>query len=134
MGITMRLFSITLVLIFLLSISSCKNESGDASKFYGEFNPENDMYLYDDDIYVVGNDLKKINLFKLINDSSNQFLINEVHCVTDERVYFSYSYFINDTKFWVLSSVEWDGTNFKKFYEGEFPTNTASYQIVIDKD
>ena len=135
----MRIFSTILTFSFLLSISCCKKEQEKEQKFYGDFNISGNVFLYDNDICAVGNHTKVINLDKITIDGSYQTYINEVHCVTDKKVYFSYSFFLNEntdneTKIWVLSSVDWDGSNLKELYKGEFSSDTVPYSIVSDRE
>ena len=119
------------VLFILLLLGGCKEKE---AKIYGNFNDTQNIVLYDNDISFIGDKDKALNLDKLPIGSPGRFFINEVHCVTDEKVYFSYSYYFDEKKFWVLSSVNWDGTELETIYKDEFTVSTVRYEIVIDKD
>lgn len=131
MGIIKKIGFIVSVLFILLLLGGCKEKE---AKIYGNFNDTQNIVLYDNDISFIGDKDKALNLDKLPIGSPGRFSINEVHCVTDEKVYFSYSYYFDEKKFWVLSSVNWDGTELETIYKDEFTISTVRYEIVIDKD
>ena len=122
---------IVCVLSVLLLLGGCKEKE---AKIYGDFNNTQEIVLYDNDISFIGDKDKALNLDEIPFVSQNYLSINEVHCVTEEKVYFSYSYFLNEKKFWGLSSVNWDGTELETIYENEFTVSTMPYHTVIDKD
>ncbi len=131
MGMIKKIGFIVSVLFILLLLGGCKEKE---AKIYGNFNDTQNIVLYDNDISFIGDKDKALNLDKLPISSPGRFSINEVHCVTDEKVYFSYSYYFDEKKFWVLSSVNWDGTELETIYKDEFTVSTVRYEIVIDKD
>lgn len=125
------------VLSILLLFSGCTEKE---TKIYGKFNDTPNIVLYDNDISFVGDKDKALNLDELLIDSPGHVSTNEVHCVTAEKIYFSYSYYLDENdekKFWVLSSVNWDGTELETIYKDEFTVSTVihkRYETVIDKD
>ncbi len=131
MAIIRKIGFIVCVLSILLLLGGCKEKE---AKIYGNFNDTENIVLYDDDISFVGDKDKALNLDELPIELQSNLNINEVHCVTEEKVYFSYSYFFDKKKFWVLSSVNWDGTELETIYEDAFTVSTMPYHTIIDKD
>ncbi len=135
MGMIKKSGRIVCLLCVLLLFGGCKTE--EENKLYGDFNDSKNIVFYDVGIYSVGNNHKKLNLRELpIEVPTDFFFIHEVHCVTDEKVYFSYSYDLDDEdkRFWVLASVNWDGTEIETIYQDEFINSPARYNHIIDKD
>ena len=131
MALTRKIGFIFCVLSILLLFSGCTEKE---ARIYGRFNDTKNIVLYDNDISFIGDKDKALNLDELPIDSPSLFSINEVHCVTDKKVYFSYSYEFDNKKFWGLSSVNWNGTGLETIYKDEFPVSTVRYKTVIDKD
>ena len=126
---------IVCLLCVLLLFGGCKAE--EENKLYGDFNDSQNIIFYDVDIYSVGNNHKKLYLAELpIEVPTRFFYIHEVHCVTDEKVYFSYSYELDDEdkRIWVLASVNWDGTEIETIYQDEFKRDLYWNHHIIDKD
>lgn len=127
---------IVCLLCVLLLFGGCKTEE-ENKLLYGDFNDSQSIIFFFDDIDSVGNNHKDLNLDELpIEVPARFFHIHEVHCVTDEKVYFSYSYDLDDEdkRFWVLASVNWDGTEIETIYQDEFINSPARYHHIIDKD
>ena len=136
MGMIKKSGRIVCLLCVLLLFGGCKTEE-ENKLLYGDFNDSKNIVFYDVDIYSVGNNHKDLNLRELpIEVPARFFYIHEAHCVTDEKVYISYSYELDDEdkRIWVLASVNWDGTEIETIYQDEFINKPARYHHIIDKD
>ena len=92
----MKIIKTTVIVICVLSILLLGGCTEKETKIYGKFNDTQNIVLYDNDISFVGDKDKALNLDELLIDSPGHVSTNEVHCVTAEKIYFSYSYYFDE--------------------------------------